>query len=78
MATAEKDAEEAVAFMREHRKYETKEGGDHNCCFRAISAEVGTGSNMHKEARKMCVDRMRLDNLATYAECDAMQRDGCK
>ena len=28
--------------------------------------------------RTIPVDRMRLDNLATDAECDAMQRDGCK
>ena len=78
MAAVEKDAEEAVAFMREHGKRETREEGDHNCCFRAISAEVGMGSSGHREVRKMCVDRMRLDNLATDAECDAMQRYGCK
>ena len=41
MATVEKDAEEEVAFMREHGKRETKEEGDHNCCFCAISVEVG-------------------------------------
>ena len=77
-ATVEADAEEAVAFMREHGKHETKEEGDHNCCFRAVSAEVGMGSDRHREVRKMCVDRMRLDNLATDAECEAMQRDGCR
>ena len=78
MTTVEKDAEEAVAFMREHGKRETREEGDHNCCSRAISAEVGMGSSRHRDVRRMCVDRMRLDNLATDAECDAMQRDGCK
>ena len=55
MATVEKDAEEAVAFMREHGKHETEEEGDRNCCFREISAEVGMGSGRHKEVRKMCV-----------------------
>jgi hypothetical protein len=71
MATVDKDAEEAVVFMREHGKRETKEEGDHNCCFRAISAVVGMGSRRHREVRKQCVDMMRLDNLATDAECDA-------
>ena len=36
------------------------------------------GSKQHREVRRMCVDRMRLDNLATDAKCDAMQREGCK